>query len=91
MRKRKEVRVDKAREKYGRNKEIVGCIRGGWSAKKIAGKFSLSYSWAKKLCRRLKNGDNGERKSGSGRPRKTTPREDRYLVNEASSVASPTI
>lgn len=83
MGKRKEESVEKARRRYGRNKEILGCIRGGWSAKKIAAEFSLSYSWAKKLCRRLKNGDNGERKFGSGRPRKTTPREDRYLVNEA--------
>lgn len=91
----KEQRVEKAKKKFGRNQQILGCIRAGWSAKKIAAEFSLSYSWAKKICRRLKNGDNGERKSGSGRPRKTTPREDRYLVTEAlktrdSSEVCPT-
>ena len=83
MGKRKEISVEKARRRYGRKKEILVCIRAGWRAKKIAAEFSLSYSWAKKLCRRLKNGDNGERKSGSGKPRNTTSREDRYPVNEA--------
>ena len=91
----KEQRVEKAKKKFGRNQQILGCIRAGWSAKKIAAEFSLSYSWAKKICRRLKNGDNGERKSGSGRPRKSMPREDRYLVTEAlktrdSSEVCPT-
>ena len=91
----KEQRVEKAKKKFGRNQQILGCIRAGWSAKKIAAEFSLSYSWAKKICRRPKNGDNGERKSGSGRPRKSTPREDRYLVTEAlktqdSSQVCPT-
>ena len=61
-------RVEKAKKKFGRNQQILDCICAGCSAKKIAAEFSLSYSWAKKICRRLKNGDNGERKSGSGRP-----------------------
>ena len=91
----KEQHVEKGKKKFGRNKQILDCIHAGWSAKKIAAEFSLSYSWAKKICRRPKNGDNGERKSGSGRPRKSTPREDRYLVTEAlktqdSSEVCPT-
>ena len=76
----KEQRVEKAKKKFGRNQQILGCIRAGW---------------AKNICRRPMNGDNGERKSGSGRPRKSTPREDRYLVTEAlktrdSSEVCPT-
>ena len=35
-----------------------------------------------------KNGDNGERKSGSGRPRKTTAREGCFLIREAVSPRS---
>ena len=76
-------RLEKARKKVGRNQQILGSLRAGWSAKKIAEEYGLSYSWAKKLCKRLKNGNNGERKSGSVRPRKTTAREDRLLLREA--------
>lgn len=45
----------------------------------------------KKLCSRLimKNGDSGERESGSGRPRKTTILEDRYLVLDAVKMRDP--
>ena len=46
--------------------------------------YGLSYSWSKKLCSRLRKGDSGERKPGSGRPRKTTVREDRFLIKEAT-------
>ena len=81
-----EIRKNKVwkrqKKKFGRN-QIIGCICAGWSAKKIAAEFSLSYLWATKLCWRLKNEDNGKRKSGSARPRKTMPREDHYLVGEA--------
>ena len=91
----KQQRLKKARKKFGRNQQILGSLRAGWSARKIATEYSISYSWAKKLCKRLKNGGKGERKSGSGRPRKTTIREDRYLIREAlrkrdSSEACPT-
>ena len=82
-------RLEKARKKVGRNQQILGSLRAGWSAKKIAEEYGLSYSWAKKLCKLLKNGDNGERKSGSGRPRKTTAREDRFLIREAVNPRSP--
>ena len=38
---------------------------------------------AKKLCKRLKEGECVERKPGSGRPRKTSIREERFLIREA--------
>ena len=53
-------RLEKARKKVGRNQQILGSLRGGWRAKKIAGEYGLSYSWVKKLCKRLNDGDNGE-------------------------------
>ena len=50
--------------------------------------YRLSYSWAKKLCKRLL-GESGERKPGSGRPRKTSIREDRFLIREATRERNP--
>ena len=44
---------------------------------RLADEYGLTYSWAKKLCKRLL-GENGERKPRSGRPRKTSIREDRF-------------
>ena len=38
----------------------------------------------KKLCSRLRKGDSGKRKPGSGRPRKTTVRGDGFLMEEAT-------
>ena len=49
------------------NQQILGSLRAGWSAKKVADEYRLSYSWAKKLCKRLLEGESGERKPGSGR------------------------
>ena len=86
----KNQRLDKAKEKFGRNEQILGCFRSGWSARKIATEYSINYSWAKKLCNRPKNGDSRERKPGSSRPRKTTIREDRYLIREPVKVRDST-
>ena len=44
----------------------------------------LSYSWSKKLYSRLRKRYSGERKPGSGRPRRTKVREDRFLIKEAT-------
>ena len=52
----KQQRLEKAHKKFGRNQQILGSLRAGWSARKIATEYSISYSWAKKLCKRLKNG-----------------------------------
>ena len=38
----------------------------------VLNEYDLSYSWSKKLCSCLRKGDSGERKPGSGWPRKTT-------------------
>ena len=35
-------RLDKARKKFGRNQQIIGSLRDGWSAKKIAEEYSLA-------------------------------------------------
>ena len=60
-------RSKKGRKRPRRNQQILGSLCGGWSAKKVADEYRLSYSWAKKLCKRLL-GESGERKPGSGRP-----------------------
>lgn len=39
---------------------LGGSITGHDCPEEKEQEFALSYSWAKELCRRLKNGDNGE-------------------------------
>ena len=85
---KKQERQEKAKKKTARNQQILGSLRAGWSAKKVADEYRLSYSWAKKLCKRLL-GESGERKPGSGRPRKTRIREDRFLIREATRERYP--
>ena len=80
---KKEERQEKAKKKTARNQQILGSLRAGWSAKKVAD-LELSYSWAKKLCKGLLEGESGERKPGSGRLRKTSIREDRFLIRETT-------
>ena len=86
---KKQEKQEKAKKKTARNQQILGSLRAGWSAKKVADQYQLRYSWAKKLCKRLLEGESGERKPGSGRPRKTTIREDRFLIREANRVRNP--
>jgi transposase len=74
---------ENAKKKFARNQQIVASLRAGWNARQVADEYGLSYSWSKKLCSRLRKGDKGERKPGSGRPRKTVVREDRFLIREA--------
>ena len=81
---KKQERQEKVKKKTARNQQILGSLRAGWSAKKVAGEYELSYSWAKKLCKRLLEGESGERKPGSGRLRKTSIREDRFLIRETT-------
>ena len=75
--------------KTARNQQILGSLRAGWSAKKVADEYGLSYSWAKKLCKRLFKRENGERKPGSGRPWETSIRADRFLIREATRERNP--
>ena len=86
---KKQLRELRARKRYGRNMKISGALEAGWSAKRIAREFGLSYSWSKKLCRSIKNGADTERKGGSGRKSKTSPREDRFLVRRAKVERPP--
>ena len=86
---KKQQQEEKAKKKFARNQQIVGSLRAGWNARQVADEYGLSYSWSKKLCSRLRKGDCGERKPGSGRPRKTTVREDRFLIREAARQRDP--
>ena len=72
---------EKAKKKLGRNQEISGSLRAG---RQVAEVHGLSYSWSKKLYSRLRKRYSGERKPGSGRPRRTKFREDRFLIKEAT-------
>ena len=80
---------EKANNKFARNQQIVGSLPAGWNARQMADELGLSYFWSKKLCSCLRKGDSGERKPGSGRPRKTTVREDRFLIKEAVLQRDP--
>ena len=82
-------KAGKAKKKTSRNQQILGSLRAGWSAKKVADEYRLSYSWAKKLCKRFLEGESSERKPGSGRPRKTSIREYRFLITEATRERNP--
>ena len=86
---KKQERQEKAKKKTARNQQILGSLRAGWSAKKVADEYQLSYSWAKKLCKRLLEGESSERKPGSGRPRKRSIREDQFLIREATRERNP--
>ena len=58
----KQERQEKVKKKTARNQQILGSLRAGWSAKKVADEYGLSYSGAKKLCNRFLEGESGERK-----------------------------
>ena len=82
--------LDKAKKRFRRNEQILGCLRSGWSARKIATEYSINYSSAKKLCNLPKNGDSREIKPRSSRPRKKKIREDRYSIREPVKVCDST-
>ena len=86
---KKQQQQEKAKNKFARNQQIVGSLRAGWNARQVVDKYGLSYSWSKKLCSRLRKGHSGEGKPGSGRPRKTTVREDQFLIKEAVKQRDP--
>ena len=86
---KKQEQEEKAKKKLGRNQQIIASLRAGWNARQVAEVYGLSYSWSKKFCSRLRKGDSGERKPGSRRPRKTTVREDRFLIKEATRQRDP--
>ena len=84
MASKKQEQEEKAKKNLGRNQQIIGSLRAGWNARQVAEVYGLTYSWSNKLCSRLRKGDSGERKPGSRRPRKTTVREDRFIIKEAT-------
>ena len=71
------------------NKSCDCFVRDRVLNKKVADKYGLGYSWAWKVCKRLLEGESGERMSGSGRPRKTSICEDRFLIREATRERNP--
>ena len=81
---KQQERQEKAKKKTARNQQILGSVCAGWSAKKLAGNYRLSYSRAKKLWKRLLEGESSERKPGSERPRETSIRTDQFLIGEAN-------
>ncbi len=88
---KKQIREQKARQKYGRNREIFGMFRAGASKAQVAEHFGLGETAVKRLRRRFLQGDDPERRVGSGRKRKTTDRLDRRITKIARSEASPSL
>ena len=86
---RKQQQEAKARNKVARNHEILGMLKAGVSANRIAKEFGLSYAGAKKICAKLKSNGDCHRTPGSGRKRKTSERSDRFIVRQ-SKIGTPT-
>ena len=85
---RKQQQEAKARNKVARNHEILGMLKAGVSANRIAKEFGLSYAGAKKICAKLKSNGDCHRTPGSGRKRKTSERSDRFIVRQ-SKIGTP--
>ena len=67
----------------------VGMLKTGKTQRDVAERFRVSQSVISRLWNRYLQAGNCQRKPKSGRPRCTTGREDRYLVNVAKSKPLP--
>jgi hypothetical protein len=50
--------------------------------KDVAKASKWSYSVVQRVLKRWKDENSADRKTGSGRPRKTSPKEDQYIINQ---------
>ena len=63
--------------------QAVGMLQAGQVQRAVAGHFNVSQSVISRLWNRFQHTGNVEERPRSGRPRKTTVRQDRYLCNMA--------
>ncbi|GFW03824.1 HTH_Tnp_Tc3_2 domain-containing protein [Trichonephila clavipes] len=64
----------------GRN---IGNLKEGRSVTSVAAKFGIAHSIVSRLWRRFQTTGTANRGFSSGRPRGTTPADDRYIVLQA--------
>lgn len=63
--------------------QAVGMLQAGQVQRAVAGHFNVSQSVISRLWNRFQHTGNVAERPRSGRPRKTTVRQDRYLSNMA--------
>ena len=64
---------------------ISGFNRSGWGAKRISKELKRSVCTIKYALKRMKNFNTYRRSAGSGRPRKTSERENRIIVRQGTT------
>ena len=64
MKTKKQQTKENARKTFGRNQQILGSFRVGWSAWKVAAEYSISYFWAKEIFKCRKTVNDGGTKFG---------------------------
>ena len=60
----KKVNTERAEMKIRRNHQILGMLKAGVSTRAILKEFNMSYSGAKKLCRKIKSSGDCSRVPG---------------------------
>jgi transposase len=63
--------------------QAVGMHNGGFSHRRVANHFRVNHSIIVRLMQRFRQTGNVTDRSRAGRPRKTTPREDRLISRRA--------
>lgn len=63
--------------------QAIGMLNSGLSRRQIAGNFGVHHSIICRLVTRFQQTGSVDERPRSGRPKKTTAREDRYLAREA--------
>jgi transposase len=63
--------------------QAVGMDNGGFSHIRVADHFRVNHSIIVRLMQRLRQTGNATDRPRAGRPRKTTPREDRLISRQA--------
>lgn len=63
--------------------QIVGMIRAGYTQRNVARQFNVSHTVVGRIWQRYLDTGSVVERPRSGRPRKTTDRQDRYIINIA--------
>ena len=68
---------------FEQRERAIGMLTAGMSERVVARHFQLHESTISQLLNRFQQTGNVADRSRSGRPRKTTPREDRFLMTSS--------
>ena len=70
--------------------QAVGMHNGGFSHRRVADHFRVNYCIIVRLMQRFRQTENVTHRPHAGKPRKTTPREDRLISRRALQRPSST-